>query len=91
MVKPNESRDKKKLKQQFSDLNQTELKKRGTVHMSNKNQFFSFRNKKSTTDLRRSPPSLPHLISAMKNEFLAQFYSKNYEMKLGSGTEPHPL
>jgi hypothetical protein len=23
---------------------------------------------------RRSPPSLPHLISEMKNEFLAHFY-----------------
>jgi hypothetical protein len=39
----------------------------------------------------RSPPSLPHLISGMKNEFLTHFYSRNYEIKLGSGKEPHPL
>jgi hypothetical protein len=25
----------------------------------------------------------------MKNEFLTHFYSKNYEMKLESGNEPH--
>jgi hypothetical protein len=26
-----------------------------------------------------------------KNEFLAHFYSREYEMKLESGKEPHPL
>jgi hypothetical protein len=42
-----------------------------------------------TSNPRRSPLSLPHLISGMKNEFLTHFYSKNYEMKLESGNEPH--
>jgi hypothetical protein len=42
-----------------------------------------------TFNPRRSPLSLPYLISGMKNEFLTHFYSRNYEMKLGSGKEPH--
>jgi hypothetical protein len=45
---------------------------------------------KITTDPRRSPPSLPLLIIGMKIEFLAHFYSKKYELKLGSGKELHP-
>jgi hypothetical protein len=43
-----------------------------------------------TTNLQMSSPSLPHLIHVKKNKFLPHFYSKNYEMKLGSGNELQP-
>jgi hypothetical protein len=33
---------------------------------------------------------LPHFIIGMKNKFLAHFYSKKYEMKLGSDKEFYP-
>jgi hypothetical protein len=49
-------------------------------------------NQEFTTDPRRSPPSLPHLIIEIKTKlFLAHCYSRKYKMKLGSGEEPHPL
>jgi hypothetical protein len=37
------------------------------------------------------PPSLPHLISGMKNNLLAHLYSRNYKIKLESGKKPHLL
>jgi hypothetical protein len=46
-------------------------------------------NQEFTTDPRRSPPSLPHLIGN-ENVFLAHFYTTNARMKLGSGKEPQP-
>jgi hypothetical protein len=55
-----------------------------------KNDFFIQINT-TTFNPRRSPSSHPHLIIGMKNEFLAHFYSRNYEMKLGGGKKPHPL
>jgi hypothetical protein len=45
-------------------------------YRSEENSVFSLRINKITSDPRRSPPSLPHLIIGMKNEFLAHFYSR---------------
>jgi hypothetical protein len=46
---------------------------------------FLLKSSKITTDSRRSPPSLPHLIIGIEIKFLSHFYSRKYEMKLGSG------
>jgi hypothetical protein len=43
---------------------------------------FSIGTNKITSNLWRSPSSLPHLIIEMKNEFLTHFYSRNYENKI---------
>jgi hypothetical protein len=43
-----------------------------------KKRFFHFNSTRVTTDPRRSPSSLPHLIGT-KIKFLAHFYSRKYE------------
>jgi hypothetical protein len=44
---------------------------------------------KYTTDPRRSPSFLAHLIGT-KNCFLTHFYTSNVKMELRSGKEPQP-
>jgi hypothetical protein len=51
-------------------------------HKIRSKTVFSLRTNKSTTDPRRSSPSLPHLIIGRKNRFLAHFYSRHYENEI---------
>jgi hypothetical protein len=51
-------------------------------HKQDPNKSFSLKFNKVILNLRRSPPSLPHLIIGIKDEFLTHFYSRNYENEI---------
>jgi hypothetical protein len=56
-----------------------ENSKKNEEYRLNEKSVFPLRINKITYDPWRSPPSLPHLIIGIKNEFLAHFYSSECE------------